>query len=353
VRRTLLAAVLAALLLPTAAAAKVPTEWFGVVGDGPLVQRGAQLGGEWDLMRGSGVRVVRVAVYWSDLQPSADAPPDFSGLDEVVTAATSRGLRVLPVVHRAPAWARETPGDIASPPRNPYEYARFLSSLVARYGPHGTFWTPGRTPVVPVRQWQVWNEPNLTRYWNKQPYAPSYVKLLKVAARAIRTADPKAKVVLAGLPNYSWEALKEMYDAGARGHFDIVALHPYTGARGGVVKIVRLTRLELRRRKDSRIPVWLTEVSFPAAEGKVTGGTAGFDTTEEGMATRLRATYRELAKKRKAYRIERVFWYSWITTDEGSPNSFDYAGLRRNRSSGIVSAPALAAFQRVVRELRR
>ena len=46
VRRTLLAALLAALVLPAGASARVPSEWFGVVGDGPLVQRGASLDGE-------------------------------------------------------------------------------------------------------------------------------------------------------------------------------------------------------------------------------------------------------------------------------------------------------------------
>jgi hypothetical protein len=353
VPRLLLAALLAAFSLTSSASAAVPKEWLGVVADGPLTEPGAQMSGEFDLMAKSGVGLIRTAVYWRDIQPQADVPPDFSALDAVVENATSRGLRVLPVVQRAPDWAAATPGDLASPPRDPADYARFMTALVARYGPHGTFWSPGRVPVVPIRQWQIWNEPNITRYWSQQPYAPSYVKLLKAGASAIRFADPKAQVVLAGLPNYSWRALKELYDAGARGFFDIVALHPYTGRPKDVLRIVRRTRLELRKRRDQRIPVWVTELSFPASKGKVTGGVKGFDTTEAGMASRMTEAVDLLARMRKPYRIERVIWYAWLTVDEGSPNSFDYSGLRRARKDGIASAPALAAFQRLAKRLRR
>ena len=350
-KRLLLLALAASLATPAPAAAKIPREWLGVVADGPLTKSSTSLGGEWDLIRSSGVGLVRVAVYWDEIQPRADAFPDFSRLDAVVQAATSRGLRVLPVVHRTPGWAAERPGDNASPPRDPATYARFFTALVARYGPHGTFWSPGRVPIVPIRQWQVWNEPNLTRYWSTQPYAPSYVRLLKVAASAIRAADPHARVVMAGLPNYSWRALKEIYAAGGRGSFDVVALHPYTGRPGDVLRIVRRTRLELRDQRDQRIPVWITELSFPAAEGKIKGGTPGFETTEEGMASRLEQTIRRLAVRRRAYRIERVIWYTWISEDRGSVNSFDYSGLRRLRPEGVVSVPALGAFQRISRRL--
>ena len=64
-----------------------------------------------------------------------------------------------------------------------------------------------RSPRNPIRSWQIWNEPNLTRYWNVAPWAPSYVALLKRADKALKAADPGSKTVLAGLPNESWKAL--------------------------------------------------------------------------------------------------------------------------------------------------
>ena len=55
-------------------------------------------------------------------------------------AAAARGLGVLPVLQGTPAWAALQPGDPASPPRDPEDFARLLTALVARYGPNGSLW---------------------------------------------------------------------------------------------------------------------------------------------------------------------------------------------------------------------
>jgi len=348
----LAAAALACLLLaPAAASAKVPDGWLGVIADGPLTRQGAALDGEWDLMKASGAGSVRTAFYWPLAQPTEGAPPDFSGYDAVVLQAARRGLPVLPIVTGTPGWAGRKRGNETSPPRSGL-YAGFLRALAARYGPAGSLWAEHpEIAARPIRAWQIWNEPNLTRYWSRQPFAKSYVALLREAHRALRAADPKARVILAGLPNESWTALRRVYKAGGRRFFDAVALHPYTGKPRNVVRLGELARREMRRFKDSRKPIWITELSWPAAKGK-TKNTSGFETTDTGQAGRLKEGVRLLARARKRLRIERVFWYTWLS-QEGSPNSFDYSGLRRVRGGRIVSAPALAAFRAAARRLNR
>jgi hypothetical protein len=46
-----------------------------------------------------------------------------------------------------------------------------------------------------------------------------------------------------------------------------------------------------------------------------------------------------------------VFWYTWLSR-EGSPNSFDYSGLRRIRGGNELSSPALGAFRAAARRLQ-
>src|SRR3954447_10487121 len=223
-------AVLLCLLLPATASAaprNVPQGWLGVVADGPMTAPGFPQP-EWDLLAGSGAEAVRTAFYWRDIQPAGPAGADFSRTDPVVLAAAQRGLSVLPVVQGTPVWAAQNPGDLASPPKDPKDLAQILTALVTRYGPKGSFWSlHPELPPRPVRDWQIWNEPNLTRYWNVAPWAPPYVTLLKAAHAALKAADPGSRTVLAGLPNESWLALRELYEQGAGGAFDVVALHPY------------------------------------------------------------------------------------------------------------------------------
>ena len=371
-KRSLLLAVALLVLLPAvgaAAARSVPRGWLGVIADGPLTSsEGARFDGEWDRMAAAGAESVRAAFYWNEAQPHAsfaDVPPaqaaafrdeggvptDFSRYDAVVASAARRRLGVLPIVHRTPGWAAEDPRDLASTPRGTATYAAFLGVLVRRYGRGGSFWAEHpELPRMEIRSWQIWNEPNLTRYWSRQPFAKSYVRLLRAADKAIEAADPRARTVLAGLPNESFDALRSIYRAGGRGAFDVVAVHPYTGKPRNVVKLVELARKEIRRARDKALPVWVTELSWPAALGK-TENTIGFETTDRGQASRLRDGLERLAAARRRLRIERVYWYTWLSNPAG-PNSFDYSGLRRLRSGEVVSAPALSQFRRVARRLQ-
>jgi hypothetical protein len=346
---------LALAVVPTGAAAErsVPRGWLGVIADGPLTSGGA-MDGEWDLMAGSGAEGVRTAFYWPSAQRDGAAPPDLAHLDGVVLQAARRGLPVLPIVSGTPGWAAGRPHDETSPPRDPQLYSDFLRTLVARYGPGGSLWAEHpEVAARPIRDWQIWNEPNLTRYWTPprgQGFARSYVTLLRAAHRALRSADPGARTILAGLPNESWIALRRVYKAGGRRSFDAVALHPYTGKPRNVVRLAEYARREMRRFGDRRKPIWVTELSWPAAKGK-TENTTGFETTDRGQAQRLGDGLRLLARARRRLGIERVFWYTWLSRED-SPNSFDYSGLRRVRDGKVISVPALGAFQKAARRLQ-
>jgi hypothetical protein len=331
-----------------AAERRVPQGWLGVTIDGPLT---AADSGEWERMARSGVESVRTAFRWYVLQPDGAAPPDFSSADAIVAAAAAHGMTVLPVIEQAPGWAAVRPGDLASPPRDPATVQAFTAALVARYGPRGSFWAQRPDlPRLPIRAWQIWNEPNHTGYWSERPYAPSYVRTLRAAAAGIRSADRNATVVLAGLTNRSWLALRQLYKAGARGAFDGVALHPYTYKAEDVLRLVRYARRVMRRYGDARLPIWITELSWPAAKGEELERPIGIEVTEAGQATRLATALRLLAKARKRQNIAGVHWYTWIS-QEGGTSPWAWAGLRRVRDGRAVSVRSLTAFRRWARRL--
>jgi hypothetical protein len=339
------------LVAAAPAGAAVPRDWLGVVADGPMTD-GSDRESEWALLAGSGATSVRAAFFWSQAQPTGAETTDFTASDSIVLAAARHGLAVLPVVQFTPAWAAAVPGEGGSPPGDAADYGRYLQALVGRYGPRGSVWSehPELKPR-PIRDWQIWNEPNIDRYWSTQPFAKSFVRLLRTARKALRKADPGARAILAGLPNKSWAALRSIYGAGGRGTFDAVALHPYTGKPVNVVKLVMLTRRIMRRYGDARMPVWVTELSWPASSGKTTGG-GGFETDEKGQAQRLRRGLLLLAAARRKLRIERVYWYTWLSA-EGGASAFGWSGLRRVRAGQIVSAPSLSAFRKTAKLLRR
>jgi polysaccharide biosynthesis protein PslG len=337
---------------------------LGVTAGQPLIARPSLAGREIAAMAAAGVTTLRVPVYWDVAQPypsPADVPAarreefptrggrptSFAGFDPIVAAAARERVALLPVVLGAPRWAARHPGRVGSPPAGTRPYAAFLGALIDRYGPRGSFWREHRrVPARPVRDWQIWNEPNHLAYWSDQPYARRYVQLARAARAAVKGADPGARVVMAGFPDRSWDELAAIYRAGAKGVFDVAATHPYTFEPANVLRIVRLDRRALRRSGDPDRPLWLTEVTW--SSGRRPGRRPfPFETTPTDQAARLARALPLLVRERRALGVERIYWESWSSTDRDTGNPFDYSGLRVIGPDGrAVDKPAFGAFRR-------
>jgi polysaccharide biosynthesis protein PslG len=345
-------ALLAGATDASAASRKVPRGWLGVTADGPLQ---ASQGFEWRRMAANGAETVRTAFSWSEIEPgppgAAGPAYEFGATDALALQAARHGLRLLPVVQRTPPWAAVRRADPASPPASATDVTRLYAALAHRYGRGGTLWSEHPSlRAMPVREWQVYNEPNLPGYWSTRPFAPTYVQALAAARSGLRSVDPRATVVLAGLPNDSWNALREIYAAGGRGQFDAVAVHPYTASPANVLRAIGLVRDVMDENGDRRVPIWVTEFSWPAARGRIASPAPWADFGDKGSARKLGRALRKLAKRRHDLRIARAVYYTWLTRERGE-SVFDYSGLRREKGGKRHDSPALRVFRRAARRL--
>ncbi|MGA2008909.1 MAG: hypothetical protein ABSH51_00030 [Solirubrobacteraceae bacterium] len=341
----------------------VPQGFVGVDTDGPLFAFGTpvNLSQQFGAMVASGVESIRVAFNWALAQPYqswsnvpadqqsyftnvAGRPIDFQQTDEVVADAARAGMSVLPTVLYAPSWdAQPNPSGFAIP-RQVGPYAAYLTALIQRYGPAGSFWVqnPG-IPKVPIRRWQIWNEPNIGVYW-PQPFAPSYVALLRAAHTAIKRADPGAQVVLGALTNFAWTSIGTIYAIpGARDLFDVVAVNGFTKQPSDVIQYMRFMRNALIHWKDGQKPLLATEVSWPSAAGVVTDG-YDFDTTEAGQATNIAALLPLLGKYRTNLGLAGFYYYTWMSDEDPGALAFGYAGLLKLHDGQVTMKPALVAY---------
>jgi Beta-galactosidase len=368
-----LAASLVMLVATPAQAAKrrVPFGFFGTVLTPEMASpervSDAALEQQMALMARSGVESLRVTLAWHGLERTPGAY-NFALLDRVVAAAARHRIVVLANMTETAPWASERPSDADAwrlPPRDPNTFAELMRQLVLRYGPAGSLWAQNPTlPRVPIRQWQIWNEQTAPWHWQRRPWAPSYTRLLKAAYRAIHGADRGAKVVAGSLvasrADYApWDAARDLYRAGAKRFFDVIAVHPFTNnsrsARLTVdqtLEIVRRVRAQMRRRGDGRKPIILTELTWPASVGKVPNkALLGLETTSRGQLTRLKAVYRRLARDRRKLRITQAYWYNWASQYDAdgalSVMSFRFAGLTRLRSGVFSRMPVLRTYARI------
>jgi len=177
-----------------------------------------------ELIRNAGFGWVKQHVGWREVEGITKGHYDWYFTDRIVADAEEFGLDLLFRLDREPVWTVPPEGTHSDngPPENPQDFGDFCYALADRYR--------GR-----VRAYQVWNEPNLAREWGgNTPDPAGYVELLRVCYIGIKSADPEALVISAGLAptgNGPPEAMPDtdyligMYEAGAASYFDLLGVH--------------------------------------------------------------------------------------------------------------------------------
>jgi polysaccharide biosynthesis protein PslG len=326
--------------------------FIGLVSDDTFAAAAAYQNATFARQRELGVELLRQTFDWSAIEP-APGRFRFAQTDRFVLAAARQGLVVLPILFGAPRWAtgrsRSPSANVVDPPRDAATFAAFSRALVRRYGPSGSLWRshPG-VARVPIRDWQVWNEPNLPQYWGDHPSAAGYAALLRAADHAIHAADKGARVVSAGLPESRIGVpfgayVRAFYRAGARGTFDDFAVHPYSSSTAGVLSAVRRTRSLLRRYGDGSKPVWITEIGWASG-----GPRSPFTFDPLSQAQLIGRTIAALTAARAPLHIAGFVYFGW-KDGHPYPGRSDFWGLH----TGLLNddgtpKPSLAAFRDAV-----
>ena len=157
------------------------------------------------MMRDAGLTWVKQQFAWRDIEGAKKGTFNWEHADQAVTFSNRFKIDILARIDNAPDWA--APGcNVAAkkqmgPARNMQDWLDFLTAFVTRY--------KGK-----IRAYEIWNEPNLAREWcGRQPNPAEYAALLKASYAKIKSIDPNAIVVSAGLTPTSASTEEAMPDA--------------------------------------------------------------------------------------------------------------------------------------------
>jgi hypothetical protein len=308
-------------------------------------------------MAASGIQTARWGYRWSEVERTKGIY-NWHITDQTIGALASRGIGVLPAVAGAPAWASRTYGTAPLKTRAARQgWRKFLEASVKRYGPGGRYWTSPllykrqfpNGPARPIKAWQIWNEENIKG--GPQYVKPNkYRKLVRLAHDAILKADPKAQIVLGGMPGYvrqhAWTYLKQLYKHRRFRHkFDAVALHPYSpDVTHVLIQIDRMRRV-MTRHHDGHADLWITELGWGS---KHPSKSAPINQGLEGQKRLLRKSFTLLKRYRHRWHLRHAYWYRWRDPPPGAP------GCTFCTSSGLFRhsqkpKPAWRAFKHVTR----
>ena len=358
-RRTLTAALLAAALVAAVPGTSggvpspSPKGFFGVAPQTLLTAEDVRY------MKAGGIESVRWPLVWSGIQPTAKGGYDWTSFDQTVAVAARAGLQVLPSIGSTPRWLARKPTTLpVANGRQRAAWTAFLTAAVKRYGPGGEFWREHRTEgvnyepaiarPVPIRAWQIWNEPNF--FYFAYPVSPTnYAKLVTISSAAIKSAKPSAKVILAGLfgeptargsrgmPAATF--LERLYRVpGLKTRFDGVSLHPYAVDAETLEEIVEGFH-EVTVENHDRVGLYVTEMGWGSQNNFEQ---VAFEQGISGQVRQLRGAYGYLLDNQRRLNLKQVYWFSWKDA-AGACTFCDSVGFFRE-GARFKPKPAWRAF---------
>ena len=250
-----------------------------------------------------------------------------------------------PVNLYEPIFADGTDEPAPNKPINPNNYwARFVRKTVQRYMPGGLLaqqegWPEG----TGIRVWEIWNEPDRP-FWTGS--IEDYYRLLKVAYLTIKSTDPQATVLLAGLaywedpnwpPSRDWfprflQVVKSDPDPDLRDaynqYFDATAWHWYSNPRHLYEKTLELQDL-MRQYGVAHKEMWVNESGVPIWDElppPYRDPDSPFRATAEEQAAWVVQAFAEGF----AAGVQRIFFFQLYDDCGNGPDAWDWFGLIRN-----------------------
>src|SRR3954468_4532075 len=232
----------------------------------------AQSDRELDLLRAAGGDTVRIDIAWSTLELAGPGQYDLAyaaKLDQFLSHAAARGIRVVGTVWATPCWASSAPDSVKQgcagawwergveryPPTDPKDYGAIAGWIAARWG----------DDLAGV---EIWNEPNMQAFFNASDQAAAYVPLVRAAYPRVKSAAPGLPVVAGDLVYSDVAFLERMYAAGIAGNYDAISIHPYdeptfSGVRYSFRDGPPAFHQAMADHGDGDTPLWLTEFGAP------------------------------------------------------------------------------------------
>lgn len=281
------------------------------------------------LIQDAGIQAVRMDFNWDLMNPAPDEW-HYEDYDQVVKIGRAHNLEFMGILDYVSWWASSAQDSqdwrvrLYSEPLHNSDFAHFTYDVVSHF-------------KNDVHVWQIWNEPNTLGFWKPKPDPAHYVALLQEGYLAAKYADPDAVVLFAGMSSNGIEGnddsglasnfIEHAYQAGARGYFDAMAIHPYMLPDGGIDTLrgkISATRQVMDRFGDQELPLWLTEVGVPS--DAPWWATAPLQ-SEQDVADWLKLVYTKLWDLTPV-----IVWYQLQDRDVGSDPEGHFGLLRADFS---------------------
>ncbi len=277
---------------------------------------------EVDLLETEGFRFIRMDLFWVDIERER-GHYEFGAYDTLVRTMRERGIRIVFILDYGNPLYDE--GHSPRTAETRAAFARFAAVAARRYRGNDIIW-------------EIWNEPNLAKFWSPSPNATHYGQLVLAAARAIRRVDATAWIIGPATSGFDWPVWTEMAEMGALKYFDAVSVHPY---RFGLPETALEDYIQLRGFLHHYSPEW--RIPIVSGEWGYASTLGGYSDVQQAWFISRQWLFN------MAHDVKLSIWYDW--RNDG------YVPTDPEHNYGTVDAnldlkPAYYAAQTLIKTLR-
>ncbi len=260
---------------------------------------------DFELLKRSGIKYLRISFGWDAIEYEKDKYNWHFWDDFVKTGVEEYGITMIPYVCYTPAWNSTEPQDSALywniPAVDMEEWDEFMFDLVTRYKDY-------------IKTWELWNEPDIEIYWRTQDPG-QFAEFHKIGAKAVRRADPEAKVVLGGIA-YRPEWIQALFEEhGLSEYVDVVNCHNYfeTWHENPVEEITDYVNdvYNVVNEYGDGQPIWMAEVGYSTFRqgSKVSDSYSAYYEYEHTPEYQAVDLVKRVALVRSTGQIDAMAWY--------------------------------------------
>jgi hypothetical protein len=278
---------------------------------------------------------VRSDIGWEYVEP-VKGGWRFDMYDPVIADAKANGMRYLAVLHTVPSWANNNAGDYG-PPADLSLLTNYCYQTAKHYLPLG------------VSDYEIGNEINLPHPgWNPTGavYAKQYlIPCVSGVRKAATELGKTPNIIFGSLAPTDWTGgtnqatfLTDAYNNGAKGLFDAVGWHPYTGADAPANSVhmngdsAQLNTI-MAAHGDGSKKIWATEYGIPTGGPNSVSEQAQVSTVSSSLSVWYSKSF-----------AGPMFWYSGRDSGTSTSDREQHFGLLRFDGSAKPAYATVAAL---------
>ncbi len=283
------------------------------------------------MMRDAGISSVRIDAHWGHAERARGRLLIEPSWKRYLAGTESYGLATMFILGYGNYFYGDGKKPRTQPVRDAFErYAGFIAESFK-----------GR-----VTHYEIWNE------WDHESprdpqFSRDYVKLVAQTTQRLRKTDPNARILAGAVTSEGIQSgfAQRIVDDGVMDLVDGLSLHPYVHCYGSErstpeawINWMREVDADLSERAGRPVPLYLTEMAWPAHEGHC------------GFPERVQAAYlaRSYLLARTVPNIKGMWWYD-IRNDGTNPKEREHNfGLLRQDMQIKPAYEVLAAISEVV-----